>query len=99
MKRPATAKGNLDLAFTAYGAGTLSFVPVGIGTDGQRAVPQHPQRRPTFRGDVASAPLPETAAEPLTPERDPCRIPIRTVSRRAIEALVASFNRTARHAE
>jgi len=66
MKRPTTAKGNLDLAFTTYGAGTLNFVPAGIGTDGQRAVLQHRHRRPTFRGDVASAPPPETAVEPLT---------------------------------
>ncbi len=73
------------------------FAPAGIGADGQRAVPQHPLRTPTFRGEFASAPLPETAAEPLPPERDASRIPIRTVSRRAIEALVASFNRTALH--
>ncbi len=77
----------------------MSFVPVGIGTEGQRAVPQHPQRRLSFRSDVASAPPPETAAEPLQPERDPRRIPIRIVSRRAIEALVASFNRNATYAE
>jgi len=77
----------------------VSFVPVGIGTEGQRAVPQHPQRRLSFRSDVASAPPPETAAEPLQPERDPRRIPIRIVSRRAIEALVASFNRNATYAE
>ncbi len=75
------------------------FAPVGIGTEGQRAVPQHPQRRLSFRSDVASAPLPEAAAEPLPPECDPRCIPIRIVSRRAIEALVASFNRTAVHAE
>jgi len=76
-----------------------SFAPAGIGANGQPEVPQHRLRRPTFRGDVASAPPPKTAAEPLPPERDPSRIPIRTVSRRAIEALVASFNRTAAHAE
>jgi len=74
------------------------FAPVGIGADGQRAVPQHPQRRPTFRGEFASAPPLFPAAEPLPPERDPSRIPIRTVSRRAIEELVASFNRTTVHA-
>jgi len=33
------------------------------------------------------------------PECDASRIPIRTVSRRAIEELVASFNRSAVHAE
>jgi len=72
-----------------------SFAPAGIGANGQRAVPQHPQRAPTFRGEFASAPLPETAAEPLPPERDPRRIPIKVVSRRAIQELVASFNRSA----
>ncbi len=77
----------------------MSFAPVGIGANGQPEVPQHRQRRLTFRSDVASAPPPETAAEPLPPECDPSRIPIRTVSRRAIEALVASFNRSAVHAE
>jgi len=77
----------------------VSSAPVGIGADGQPEVPQHRQRTPTFRGEFASAPPPETAAEPLQPERDPRRIPIRVVSRRAIEALVASFNRTAVHAE
>lgn len=76
----------------------MSFAPAGIGANGQRAVPKHPQRAPTFRGEPASAPPPETAAEPLTPECDPRRIPIRVVSRRAIEALVASFNRSAVHA-
>ncbi len=76
------------------------FAPVGIGADGQRAVPKHPQRAlSTPRSEPASAPPPETAAEPLQPECDPRRIPIRVVSRRAIEALVASFNRTASHAE
>ncbi len=75
------------------------FAPPSIGANGQPEVPQHRQRRLTFRSDVASAPPPETAAEPLTPERDPRRIPIRTVSRRAIEELVVSFNRTAAHAE
>lgn len=77
----------------------IRFRALGAGTEGQRAVPQHPQRMPTFRGEFASAPLPETAAEPLPPERDPRRIPIRVVSRRAVEELVASFNRTASHAE
>ncbi len=77
----------------------MSFAPPSIGANGQPEVPQHRLRRPTFRGDVASAPPPETAAEPLPPERDPRRIRIRIVSRRAIEALVASFNRTASHAE
>jgi len=77
-----------------------SFAPVGIGADGQRAVPKHPQRAlSTPRSEPASAPLPETAAEPLPPERNASRIPIRVVSCRAIEALVASFNRTLSHAE
>ncbi len=71
---------------------------LGTGAEVQPAVTEHRQRRPTFRGDVASAPLPETAAEPLQPERDASRIPIRTVSRRAIEALVVSFNRSAVYA-
>ncbi len=75
-----------------------SFAPAGIGANGQRAVPQHPQRMPTFRGEFASAPPLFPAAEPFTPERDPRRIPIRTVSRRAIEELVASFNRSALYA-
>ena len=75
------------------------FAPVGICVNGQPEVPQHRQRRPTFRGDVASAPPPETAAEPLPPEQDASRIPISVVSRRGIEALVKSFNRTAAHAE
>ncbi len=77
----------------------MSSAPVGIGAEVQPAVTEHRQRTPTFRGEFASAPPPETAAEPLQPERDPRRIPIRVVSRRAIEALVASFNRTAVHAE
>jgi len=76
-----------------------SFAPVGIGAEGPPAVPQHRLRRLSFRSDVASAPPPETAAEPLPPKRDASRIPIRTVSRRAIEELVASFNRSAVHAE
>ncbi len=75
------------------------FAPVGIGANGQPEVPQHRLRRPTFRGDVASAPPPETAAEPLPPERDPRRIPIKVVSRRAIQELVANFNKSAIHAE
>ncbi len=75
------------------------FAPMPAGANGQRAVPKHPQRAPTFRGEFASAPLPETAAEPLQPERDPRRIPIRIVSRRAIEAMVANFNRNAVHAD
>jgi len=77
-----------------------SFAPLHTGANGQRAVPKHPQRAlSTPRSEPASAPPPETAAEPLTPERDPRRIPIRIVSRRAIEALVASFNRNATYAE
>jgi len=35
----------------------------------------------------------------IPPERDHSRIPIRVVSRHAIEELVASINRTAVHAE
>ncbi len=70
-----------------------------MGTEVQPAVTEHRQRTPTFRGEFASAPLLFRAAEPLQPERDPSRIPIRTVSRRAIEELVASFNRSAIHAE
>ncbi len=65
----------------------------------QPAVTEHRPRTPTFRGEFASAPPPETAAEPLTLERDPRRIPIKVVSRRAIQELVESFNRTAVHAE
>ncbi len=75
------------------------FAPVGIGAEVQPAVTEHRQRRLTFRSDVASAPPLFPAAEPLTPERDPRRISIRIVSRRAIEELVASFNRSAVHAE
>jgi len=77
----------------------VSFAPAGIGANGQPEVPQHRQRRLTFRSDVASAPPPETAAEPLPPACDPRRIPIRVVSRRAIEVLVENFNRSAIHAE
>lgn len=77
----------------------MSFAPAGIGANGQPEVPQHRQRRLTFRSDVASAPPPETAAEPLPPACDPRRIPIRVVSRRAIEVLVENFNRSAIHAE
>jgi len=75
------------------------FRALGAGAEVQPAVTEHRPRTPTFRGEFASAPPPETAAEPLPPERDPRRIRIRIVSRRAIEALVASFNRTASHAE
>ena len=70
-----------------------------MGTEVQPAVTEHRQRTPTFRGEFASAPLPETAAEPLPPACDPRRIPIRTVSRRAIEELVASFNPSATRAD
>jgi len=76
----------------------IRFRALGTGTEVQRAVTEHPQRAPTFRGEFASAPPLFPAAEPLPPERDPSRIPIRTVSRRAIEKLVESFNRTAVHA-
>ncbi len=75
------------------------FAPVGFGVNGQPEVPQHRLRTPTFRGEFASAPPPETAAEPLPPGFDPRRITIRTVSRRAIKELVESFNRSASHAE
>jgi len=77
----------------------IRFRAPGAGEEVQPAVTEHRQRAPTFRGEFASAPLPETAAEPLQPERDPSCIPIRVVSRRAIEALVASFNRSAVYAE
>jgi len=77
----------------------IRFRALGTDAEVKPAVTEHRQRAPTFRGEFASAPLPETAAEPLPPERDPSRIPIRTVSRRGIEALVKSFNRTAAHAE
>ena len=41
-----------------------------------------------------------TKPKPQTmPARNPKRIPIRVVSRTAIHALVASFNRSATHAE
>ncbi len=74
------------------------FAPVSIGAEVQPAVTEHRQRAlSTPRSEPASAPPPETAAEPLQPERDPRRIPIRIVSRHAIEALVASFNRSASH--
>jgi len=78
----------------------VSFAPLGIGADGQRAVPQHPQRRPTFRGDVAAPPSsPIRRRGVVPPECDRSRIPIRIVSRRAIEAMVANFNRNAVHAD
>lgn len=75
------------------------FRALGAGAEVQPAVTEHRQRRLTFRSDVASAPPPETAAEPLQPACDPRRIPIRVVSRRAIEVLVENFNRSAIHAE
>jgi len=77
----------------------IRFRALGTGTEVQPAVTEHRQRTPTFRGEFASAPPPETAAGPLPSECDASRIPIRTVSRRAIEELVESFNRTAVHAE
>jgi len=77
----------------------IQFRALGVGTEVQPAVTEHRQRAPTFRGEFASAPPPETAAEPLPPECDASRITIRTVSRRAIEELVASFNKSASHAE
>ncbi len=77
----------------------MSFAPAGIGANGQPEVPQHRQRTPTFRGEFASAPPLFPAAEPLPPKRDAGRIPIKVVSRRAIQKLVTNFNRTASHAE
>ena len=77
-----------------------SFVPMHTGANGQRAVPKHPQRAlSTPRSEPASAPPLFPAAEPLPPERDPSRILIKVVSRRAIQELVANFNRSTIHAE
>ncbi len=55
----------------------IQFRALGMGTEVQPAVTEHRQRAPTFRGEFASAPPPETAAGPIPPERDPNRIPIR----------------------
>ena len=67
----------------------IRFRALGTDAEVKPAVTEHRQRAPTFRGEFASAPLPETAAEPLTPECDPRRIPIRTVSRRGGLAYIA----------